>query len=198
MLGSACRWGVNVALVTLAVSSFAQAQPYVSPEMGFNLAGDAVSCTSFLNYGTVRTCSNSHDFFGVTAGYVTHGLLGFEGEFTYTPDFFGKSLYIDSNDVLTLMGHIVLTSPHRNRPYMSGGIGLIRTEVPRFGVNSAAMGVGIGGGGVVMVSSHVGVRVDIRYITSMGALSSATYPPLRYMKPTVFRVSVGVFVSRPR
>ena len=48
--------------------------------------------------------------YGAAIGFMGEGILGFEIEGTYTPDFFGNT-GAGKNNVTTLMGNIILGAP---------------------------------------------------------------------------------------
>jgi opacity protein-like surface antigen len=57
------------------------------------------------------------------------------------------------------------------RPYFSGGLGLLQTNVEDaeslFEVNNSEFGFNLGGGAMGFVSDHVGLRGDIRYFRAL-------------------------------
>jgi len=98
-------------------------------------------------------------------------IAGLEVEFGYTPDFFGEqagtALIADSN-VTTFMGNIVIgPGVGPVRPYVVGGIGLIRPRVNASGlftnVSASQFGLDVGGGILVLARPNVGIRGDLRY-----------------------------------
>src|SRR5512137_865618 len=116
---------IPLALLMLlaAAPAPAQAQGFVAPFYGWDFGGSAGSCPSFLN-----DCAEKKSNFGVTLGYG--GLIGLEEDISYAPNFFGTSAEYKSNSVLTLMTNISIGFPTGPvRPYVSGGIGLVRTNV---------------------------------------------------------------------
>src|SRR5262249_13224185 len=93
----ACALG---ALLFLTGASPARAQGFISPFLGFNYGGDvAATCASLLS------CEERRTNWGVSFG-KTSGILGFEEEFGYSKDFFGKTEGGD-NAVLTLMSSLM-------------------------------------------------------------------------------------------
>lgn len=148
-----------VALVWAPVQ--ARADGYVSPWGGVNFGSD-------INNGRAAV--------GVNAGYMGAGILGGEIAFGYSPRFFGSKSDFGNNSVIDLMANIVLGAPIGGthgaglRPYVSGGVGLIRTQVDHgngidlspigsnndFGWNA---GVGVTG----YMAQHFGLRGDVRY-----------------------------------
>jgi opacity protein-like surface antigen len=149
----------------------ARAQAYIAPFYGWDFGGSAGSCPSFLN-----DCSEKKSNFGVTLGYG--GLVGIEEDISYAPNFFGTSTSYASNSVLTLMTNISIGFPTGPvRPYVSGGIGLVRTNVELtnvanlFSLNNSSFGYDLGAGVNLVFPHHLGVRLDYRNFRSTGTLS---------------------------
>ena len=160
-----------IPVAVLAVSTLgpasAQAQGYFSPNIGYDFGGDAGNCPSLF-----KDCSEKKTSFGVAVGFLARGIFGFEEDFSYAPDFFGKSASFGDNSVLTMMSNIVVGVPAGPiRPFASAGIGLIRTKVG-FNVASLtafsnnALGYDFGGGVMAFLPYHLGIRGDFRYIRS--------------------------------
>jgi opacity protein-like surface antigen len=146
-------------LVALVVPREAAAQAFISPLIGYDFGGDA-GCPSITN------CENKALNYGVGVGSMGP-ILGGEFELAYAKDFFGQSPAF-STSVLTAMGNL-LVGPRIGfvQPYGTIGLGLIKTHVefttPSL-VNSANyFGWDLGGGLMIVPTSHVGVRGDIRY-----------------------------------
>src|SRR5262245_9408432 len=112
------RMCVLVATVALVFSpARARADGYVNPWIGINAL-------------------DNHDggniTFGVTTGYMGAGVFGFEADFGYSPHFFTVS-ELDNRTAITIMGDAILGIPIGGthgagiRPFVTGGVGLIRT-----------------------------------------------------------------------
>jgi len=103
-------------------------------------------------------------------------IVGFEFDLGYTPDFFNENpdfaLVGDSN-VTTFMGNVIIGVPAgRVKPYGLFGVGLVRSRVSDAAglfedVTTNDFGLSIGGGVMGMVSNHIGVRGDVRYLRSL-------------------------------
>ena len=137
---------------------------------------------------------------GASVGATAASVVDVDFELGYSPDFFGNGL---NSYVLTTMGNLTVGIPFggtrapRIRPYLIGGIGLIRARVEdrRLGYSFANNDVGVtfGGGVTGFVADHVGVRADLRYIQSLEDDYSAT--PLNQFQLGGFhywRTSIGV------
>jgi len=114
------------------------------------------------------------------------GIAAFEVDFSYSPNFFGVSdgssgvNFLGDGNVTTLTGNLrVGVAGGPIRPYVVGGVGLIRSKVddPQqfFTTPSASdFGMDVGGGLDALFSRHVGIRGDLRYFRSFqGSDSSA-------------------------
>jgi len=78
---------------------------------------------------------NGRGTFGVSAGGMGAGIVGGEVDFGYNPSFFGTQNDFGNNSVLNLMGNVIIGVPIGGtqgkgvRPYVVGGLGLIRTQI---------------------------------------------------------------------
>jgi hypothetical protein len=126
-----------------------------------------------VNFGS--NISNSRAGFGVNAGGMGAGVVGGEVAFGYNPSFFGTSGDFGNNTELDLMANLLLGIPIGGthgasfRPYVTGGLGLIRQQIDGgtvFKVSSAGndWGWNLGLGAMGFFSDHVGVRGDVRYL----------------------------------
>ena len=153
------RVGVALVMFVLAPGA-AFAQGFVSPLIGYDFGGDS-GCPE------ITACEDKNLNVGVSVGSLG-SVVGTELEFAYAKDFFGD-MPGASSSVLTLMGN-VMVAPRFGvvQPYGLIGLGLIKTNV-EFSASSFLestnnhFGWDIGGGLIVFVSQHVGVRGDIRY-----------------------------------
>jgi hypothetical protein len=111
--------------------------------------------------------------FGASVGATAAGVVDVDFDLGYSPDFFGNSL---DSYVLTNMGNVTVGIPfegmraHGLRPYLTGGVGLIRMRVDdplfRYSFARNMAGFDVGGGVTAFFSSHLGVRADLRHIRS--------------------------------
>lgn len=115
-----------------------------------------------VNFGNEQ--AEGHRTFGISAGGMGGGVIGGEVDFGYSPDFFGESV---DNHALTAMASLIVGVPIGGtrgaglRPYVTGGLGLIRTS---FGDSSKnQLGFDAGAGVMGFFSNHVGLRGDVRY-----------------------------------
>jgi len=164
-----------VVFVVLALAPRpAQAQAFFVPFFGFDFGGDAGVCPSILN-----DCSAKRTAYGFGVGKLSHGIFGFEEDFSYASDFFGDSPAFGANSVLTLMSNLVVAVPAGPvRAYVSGGVGLMRTNVELnlgslLSTSNMGFGYNIGGGVMILLPSHLGVRVDYRNLRSVSDVTIA-------------------------
>jgi len=182
-----------VMLATVAAISapaVARADGYVSPFIGQNFGN---------NSGDGRVN------FGADAGWMGAGVMGFEVDFGYAPNFFGDQGVFGANSETSLMGNIIVGVPVGGqhglgvRPYGTIGAGLLRTQITpaignAFGDNEA--GVNLGGGVMGYFSDHVGIRGDVRYFRNLTGDSVVNDFNVDFGAFHFWRASVGV-VFRP-
>jgi len=124
-----------------------------------------------------------HGVYGASFNWMGGGVGGVEIDFGFAPNFFEPkdcttcSNLTGQNNVLDLMFNGVLGIPVGGqsglgfRPYVLGGVGLLRQNVPgvsdAFKVNTNDFGVDAGFGTYIFVSDHVGFRGDVRYFRSL-------------------------------
>jgi opacity protein-like surface antigen len=147
--------------VTLCAAGTARAQGFISPLVGYDFGGDA-TCPNLSG------CQDKKINYSVSFGALGSA-FGFEEEFAYAPDFFGTKAGLSSN-VLTLMSNVMLAPKIGPvRPYVEAGIGLIKTHVDLtttslLTTDNNSLGWDVGGGVMIFVSTHLGVRGDLRYV----------------------------------
>ena len=149
-----------------------------TPFLGANFGGNA-------NFGAFDDFDDEVEKrvdFGATLGWMGKGIVGFEVDFGWSPNFFENTIgprnfeFGDSN-VTTLMGNVLIGAPIGGqsgpgiRPYGSAGVGLIRSRVSGGDffddLNTNDFGINIGGGVHGFFNDNVGIRGDIRYFRSL-------------------------------
>ena len=166
-----------VAFMALAVvPSKASADWVFTPFIGSTFGGSA----NFAGGGEDFENDFNRNFtYGASLTGMGGGIAGFELDFGYTPNFYrpsgsdtGISLVGDGN-VTTLMANLVLGA-HGGpvRPYVVGGVGLIKSKVDDAGqfftsFGSNDFGYNLGGGVMGFFSDKVGLRGDLRYMRSL-------------------------------
>jgi hypothetical protein len=150
----------------------AHAQGFISPFIGYNFGGDS-GCPQISN------CEDKHTDYGVSFGALGP-IVGFEAEFAYTPDFFGKGSLQTSN-VLVFTGNFMLAPKFGPvQPFGVIGLGLMRTSVESGSTTNDQNQFTWDGGGGLMVffGEHIGIRGDVRYYHSFQALDRIALPNL--------------------
>jgi outer membrane protein with beta-barrel domain len=146
--------------------------------VGVALAPESANADSFVipwvggNAGS-RSAAGLIDL-GASVGATAASVVDVDLDVSYSPDFFGNGL---NSYVLTTMGNVTVGIPFggthapRIRPYLTGGVGLIRARIEdtRFSYSVAHndVGVNFGGGVTGFLAAHLGVRADLRYIRSL-------------------------------
>jgi hypothetical protein len=150
----------GAAAVLTIVPAPARADLLVTPYAGVNFGGSTVDKRANL---------------GASLMWLGESGLGFEVDFGFIPDFFEpKDLELDvlgTNNVMTLMGNVVLGRAGDGlQPYVSGGAGLLRSQVGSFGefldATDNAFGVNAGAG-VRLGSGRLSLRGDVRYFRNL-------------------------------
>ncbi len=161
---------VSAVFIVLALAPRpAHAQTFFAPFLGFDFGGDAGNCPSV---STVLNCTEKRTAYGFGVGHLSHGIFGFEEDFSYAPDFFGSSPTFGANSVLTLMSNLVVAVPAGPvHPYFTAGLGLMRTKVELnltslLSTSNTSFAYNLGGGVMIFLPSHLGVRVDYRNLRS--------------------------------
>jgi len=147
----------------LAVPAQARADWLFTPFIGVNMGGDTEKNT--VSYGG-------------SIGWMGAGAFGFEVDFGYAPDFWDSNeVTTVGGNVLDLMGNLMIGIPLGGqhgfgvRPYVVGGVGLLRSRVDDaegfFDVNENSFGIDAGGGVMIFFSNSVGIRGDFRYFRAL-------------------------------
>lgn len=170
---------ISLAGFAIAVSpTRASADWLFTPFIGANFGGNA----NFGQFDDFDDEAERRVDFGASLGWMGSGIVGFEVDFGWSPNFFENTVgpanfeFGDSN-VTTLMANVLVGAPIGGqsgpgiRPYGSAGVGLIRSRVNGgnffndlatndFGLN---LGAGVHG----FFNDNVGIRGDIRYFRSL-------------------------------
>jgi hypothetical protein len=158
------RRGVKILVLSAAVGLLA-------PAPGF--ADGFFAPFAGVNFGN-RPVEGNHGSYGFSAGGMGGGIIGGEFDFGFAPNIFEESV---SNHALTAMGNLIVGIPVGGqrgpglRPYVVGGLGLIRTHQdasPGFAeLNANDLGFNLGGGVMGFFNDHVGLRGDLRYMRNI-------------------------------
>lgn len=143
----------------LAAPAPARADWLVSPFVGAHAGADAPRTSPSV---------------GISGGWMGN-LLGGEVDFGYGPEFFEQNGFVADRRMITLMGNVMATVPWARRdtfkPYVSGGLGLIKPTLSEagglFALDAKKFGLDVGGGAIGFLNNTVGVRGDIRYFRGL-------------------------------
>ena len=190
-----------IAAVSAATPRAASADWVFTPFLGWNFNGSAgLEGTGESVSGDLQKKID----YGFSLAGMGAGAVGFEIDFGYSPNFFqsaDEDLGNDSN-VTTLTANAIFGIPIGGqrggsvRPYIVGGVGLIRSDVGDAGEffdvqTKNDFGFDVGGGVMGFFNSNVGIRGDVRYFRSFrGTDDNATGLGLGNLD--FWRGSVGV------
>jgi hypothetical protein len=153
-----------IAVPLVLAAGAASAEIMITPFAGTSFGGQTQR-----NVGT----------YGVGVGFLGGGVFGFEAEFSWAPDFFGDSATAtntSTNHVQSLDFNLLLALPIGVvRLYGAGGVGVIGSKVTSglasFDFSNTNAGFNAGGGLIIGLGKHFGLRGDIRYFRTFGNLA---------------------------
>jgi hypothetical protein len=136
-------------------------------------------------------------------------VFGAEADLGYAPKFFGTDVQIGAvpvslakNNVTTAMFNLTAGVPIQGRsgvgirPYAVGGVGLIRQQIEAVGefvhYTTNDFGSDVGGGAMIFLGSHVGIRGDVRYFRTTGTNPITSLVNLDLGQFNFTRATVGV------
>jgi len=179
--------GIAVMALTAAPAS---AQWFITPYAGGNFGGDA---------------PNTNFNLGAGIGYLGAGVVGFEADFNYAPNFFNSTPTINfetkNSNLSTIMFNAIVTAPTHVpfRPYASGGLGWMRSRIDdvggAFNVTDNDLGLNLGGGFMAQFNDHVGWRADARYFRALNTKNSTNDFDLSFGNFDFWRATTGVTFS---
>jgi hypothetical protein len=161
------KYTMLAAMVLLLAPASARADWLFTPNVGAGFGGNA--------------SGREHLSWGASVGWMGAGILGWEADFAFTPEFFegdddDVDLF-DSSNVSSFMVNAIIGAPVGGttgggfRPYFSGGAGLLQSSVEDveqlFEVSNSDFGINLGGGAMGFMTDHVGFRGDLRYNRSL-------------------------------
>lgn len=192
-----------VLMASLAAPSKAAADWLFTPYIGWNWGGTA----TFGDFDDFDDEFEQRANFGGALGWMGAGIVGFEVDFGYAPNFFENTggtgnFEFGDNNVTTLMANLLVGAPIGGqsgpglRPYGAAGVGLIRTQIGDaddfFNIDSNDWGINVGGGVVGFVSDNVGIRGDVRYFRSLQDVEAEDAFSIGLSDFSFWRGSVGV------
>jgi hypothetical protein len=156
----------------------ARADVLFIPFFGVNFGGDSGK--------EISDAFDSKQFnWGGSLAFMGGGVFGFEGDFGFSPDFYGKT-DVGGSKVLTATGNLILGVPFGGqkgfgiRPYGLAGAGLLQsksdfgTDVAEIDENDLTWSVG--GGVLLFFGTRAGMRVDVRYFRTFDDLEILGVP----------------------
>jgi hypothetical protein len=178
-----CFVAILSAFAVAATPNRASADWYLTPFVGGNFGGSA----DFTGNNSFSDEAERRVDVGASLGWMGKGIAGVELDWGWSPNFFQNTTgnanfkFGDSN-VTTLMGNVILGIPIGGqrgggiRPYVTGGAGLLRSNISAttlFGtslndLHTSDFGVNAGGGVQGYFNDHVGLRGDLRYFRLLG------------------------------
>jgi opacity protein-like surface antigen len=202
-----CVTAAMCGVLMAAAPRSASADWIVTPFVGWNFSGSAD-----VNGNGGASFENQFERkldYGVSLGSMGAGAVGFEVDFGYSPNFFetgtasnNATQFTNDSNVVTLTGNVIVGAPiggHGGsiRPYVVGGVGLIRSNVQDaqgvFDVSSKNdFGFDLGAGVMGFFAQNVGLRGDFRYFRSFRGSSSDTVTGLALSDFHFWRGSAGV------
>ena len=172
---------ITTAVVAIAITlaaAPARADGFFIPFFGVNFGGDSGKQFS-------EAFDTSQFTFGASLGFMGGGVFGFESDFAYSPDFYGKT-DTGGSRAFTATGNLLIGIPFGGqkgfgvRPYGLVGAGVLNSGAD-FG--SGVIDIGdtnltwsAGGGLMLFFGTHVGLRGDIRYFRTFDDLEILGIP----------------------
>jgi opacity protein-like surface antigen len=182
------------ALALVAAPASARADWLLTPNVGSTFGRDA--------------SDREHWTYGVSFGWMGNGIIGWEADAQYTPEFFeANDSDIDfsgSNNVFTLMGNLIAGVPVGGqsgpgiRPFGLIGFGLVKQRIELsdenddIDISNNDFGFNVGGGVMGFFNSNVGLRGDVRYVRSFQNFSDNPSDVFDLGDFDFWRANVGV------
>jgi Outer membrane protein beta-barrel domain len=170
---------IGTALVAITLTAVpARADTLLIPFFGVNFGGDSGQEFS-------EAFDTSQYNWGGSISFMGGGVFGIEGDFGFSPDFYGKT-DLGSSNVFTATGNLVIGIPFGGqqgfgiRPYGVAGAGLMKSKSD-FGTGVAEIDENdltwsAGGGILLFFGSSAGLRFDIRYFQTFDDLEILGVP----------------------
>jgi opacity protein-like surface antigen len=149
----------------------ARAEWWVNPWIGLKFGGSSTFVVLEQSDDETKLA------LGGSGGVLGPGILGIEADFAYIPRYFERNNdLIRQSSVTTLMGNVIIAVPLRItrgslRPYVVGGVGLIRARLEDsggiFDLDSKLLGLNVGGGAIGPVTNRVSIRFELRHFSNL-------------------------------
>jgi hypothetical protein len=170
---------IAFALVAITLAPVpARADVLFIPFFGVNFGGDSGREFS-------EAFDTSQFNWGASIAFMGGGVFGFEGDFGFSPDFYGKT-EVGGSNAFTATGNLVLGIPFGGqqgfgvRPYGLVGAGLLKSASD-FGtaiadIDESNVTWSAGGGVLVFFGTSAGIRFDVRYFRTLDDLEILGLP----------------------
>ncbi len=170
---------IAAAIVAITLAPVpARADVLFTPFFGVNFGGDSGKEFS-------EAFDTSQYNWGASIAFMGAGVFGFEGDFGFSPDFYGKT-EIGGSNAFTATGNLILGIPFGGqqgfgvRPYGLVGAGLLSSKSD-FGAGVAEIDENnitwsAGGGVLLFFGTKVGIRFDVRYFRTFDDLEILGLP----------------------
>ena len=164
---------IGAALVAIALAPVpARADTLLTPFFGVNFGGDAGKEFS-------EAFDTSQYNWGASITFMGGGIFGVEGDFGFSPDFYGKT-DAGGSSALTATGNLIIGIPFGGqqgfgiRPYGLVGAGLLKSASD-FGtavadIDDSNVTWSAGGGVLLFFGTRAGIRFDVRYFRTFDDL----------------------------
>jgi opacity protein-like surface antigen len=188
------KWLVTAGLMAaamVAAPSNASADWTITPFVGWNFKGAAD--VNGNGGASVENQVEKKIDYGISLASMGAGIVGFEVDFGYSPNFFESGTagnndfdLVNDSNVTTLTANAIVGIPIGGqrggsvRPYVLGGVGLVRSNLGSAGdlfdvQTKNDFGFDVGAGVMGFFNTNVGVRGDLRYFRSFrGTSDNAT------------------------
>jgi hypothetical protein len=170
---------IGAAIIAIVLAPLpARADTLLIPFFGVNFGGDAG--TEFSE------AFDTNQFnWGASITFMGGGIFGVEGDFSFSPDFYGKT-DAGGSSALTATGNLIIGIPFGGqqgfgiRPYGLVGAGLLKSKSD-FGTGVAEIDGNdltwsAGGGVLLFFGTRTGLRFDIRYFRTFDDLEILGVP----------------------
>lgn len=146
---------VVAAVALLTTPQTARAEGFINPWAGI----------VFGNNETEKTFGS----FGAAAGFIGR-MVGLEANLGHAPNMFKETLKNSETDLTgnLFIGPMLGKGSYGVRPYVVGGLGIIRTSFEGFS-STQDPAFDLGAGVIVSFTPHLGVRGDARYFRTLNS-----------------------------
>jgi hypothetical protein len=158
--------------------------------------------TPWIAATAVNETDDGHGGFGIAIGYMGAGIFGFEADVGYASDAFVPGQFGEGY-AITAMGNAILGIPIGGdhgagvRPFVSGGLGLLRTHIDAGTLvnltrSNNGFAYNAGAGMMGFFNQHVGLRGEVRYVRALQDTDRGSGIDFEAGRLRFWRVSAGV------